>query len=372
MTSALKVVSIVGARPQFVKVAPVARAFARHEGVDHRIAHTGQHYDHGMSEVFFEELEIPHPDINLDAGSGSHAAQTATMMTRLDDYIEELQPDLMLVYGDTNSTIAASLVAAKRTLPTAHIEAGLRSFDRSMPEEINRIVADHCSDRLYVPTPEGMTNLANEGLTERAVLTGDVMLDVVTRNIKIAEEKSAALSENSLETGQYGLVTLHRAANATSETIRPLLDELEAVANQQLPLLFAVHPRTRKLMDEIGYEPPETLTLTGPLPYLDTILLVANARVVITDSGGVQKEAAFLNTPCLTMRNETEWVETLSIGVNRLVGDRGETLQSAVSDLLSGGEIFTDTVRAQLAEHYGEGKAAELIADDCIEWMRGA
>lgn len=369
MSTRLKFVSVVGARPQFVKLAPIARAIREYKALSHVVIHTGQHYDKNMSASFFEVLELPKPDLDLGVGKGSHAEQTAKMLTRLESALVASAPDAVLVYGDTNSTLAATLAASKIHVPVAHVEAGLRSFNRLMPEEINRLVADHCSDRLYAPTPQALGNLENENLGDRAVLSGDVMLDAVLHNTELADEKSTALKENGLQAGKFGLVTVHRPANTSRHELQKLLEALERTAHEHLPLVFPVHPRTRSVLEELAYEPPDVLTLLEPLAYLDCISLIRAAAVVITDSGGIQKEAAFLHTPCLTMRDETEWTETVEIGINQLVGNAAVDLVEAVGEVLRSENMFNKGTLQQLIEHYGRGEAARCIVKDCIEWI---
>ena len=368
MSNSITLVSIVGARPQFVKLAPIARALVKHPNVRHRVIHTGQHYDQNMSANFFDELRLPVPDIDLGVGSGGHGAQTGAMLEKLEAAFLSDEPSAVLVYGDTNSTLAATLAAAKIHVPVAHIEAGLRSFNRSMPEEVNRLVADHCGDRLYAPTPQSMENLAREGLQDRAVLTGDVMLDAVLHNIELAKERSEILAKLNIEAGNFGLVTVHRPVNTEGSALTALMDTLASVAANSIPLVFPVHPRTRKVLDEIGFQPPEQLRILEPLPYLDNISMISAAAIVVTDSGGVQKEAAFLHTPCLTMRDETEWTETVKIGVNRLVGDGGGTLASNVAEVLRSKDLFSANVLHEMEAAYGKGNAAEIIVDDLVNW----
>lgn len=364
-----KLVSVVGARPQFIKLAPVARAMAAHDGIRHLVIHTGQHYDEKMSSCFFDELELPKPDLNLGVGSGSHAEQTAVMLTRLEMAFQHETPDAVIVYGDTNSTLAATLAAAKIHVPIAHVEAGLRSFNRAMPEEINRLVADHCADRLYAPTPQAMKNLQQENLAGRAVLSGDVMFDAVQHNLELASAKSRVLESLSLEPGQFGVVTVHRPVNTTGGALEQLMGALEDVSRQYLPLLFPVHPRTRAALDQMDCQTPPGLRLVDPLAYLDMIALIRAAAVVITDSGGVQKEAAFLHTPCLTLRAETEWTETVEIGINRLVGEAGVDLSQSVGEVLNRENMFNDATLARLQEHYGDGSAAGRVVSDLIGWL---
>ena len=369
MAGLLKLVSIVGARPQFVKIAPIVRAIEVRESAVHHIVHTGQHYDDTMSAAFFDQLDLPRPAIDLGVGSGSHAEQTARMLTGLEEYFQDARPDAVLTYGDTNSTLAATLAAAKIHIPVAHVEAGLRSFNRHMPEEINRLVADHCSDRLYAPTPRAMQNLSAENLSSRAVISGDVMLDAIRHNIELAGVKSSALRDIGLQPGEFGLVTIHRPVNTTGEALRLLLNALEETVRQHLRLVFPVHPRTRLVLNQIGYNAPDGLLIVEPMSYLDMISLIQAARLVITDSGGVQKEAAFLHTQCLTMRDETEWTETIEMGVNQLVGNDGSELVATVGACLDSSRAFDDDVELEIRRHYGAGDAAQRIIDDCLEWF---
>lgn len=369
MAGSITVASVVGARPQFVKLAPIVKAMNDSDAIIHRIVHTGQHYDENMSASFFEQLALPPPDIDLGVGSGGHAEQTAAMLTKIEDYLLDACPDAVLVYGDTNSTLSATLAAAKIHIPVAHVEAGLRSFNRDMPEEINRLVADHCADRLYAPTPQALQNLAAENLAGRSVLSGDVMLDAILRNIELARSKSTALSDHGLEPGAFALATVHRPVNTTAEALQRLLQVFERTVERYLPVVLPVHPRTRAILDQLGYQPPEGLRLLEPLPYLDVITMIQAAAVVITDSGGVQKEAAFLQTPCLTLRDETEWTETVSIGVNKLVGEQGRDLLDAVSQFLESPGCFDEIARKKIEEHYGNGNAATVIVDDFVRWL---
>jgi len=372
VSSKIGIVSIVGARPQFVKLAPVARALEQAGSFAHRVIHTGQHYDDRMSAVFFDELELPRPDIDLEVGSGSHGVQTAAMLAGLEEAFESNRPDVVLVYGDTNSTLAATLAATKIHIPVAHIEAGLRSFNRSMPEEINRLVADHCGDRLYAPTPTAMKNLAAEHLADRAVQSGDVMRDAVLHNRQLAREKSRALETLQLEPGQYGLLTIHRPINTTAESLEKILGALESQAAATLPLIFPVHPRTRPLVSELGYDRSSALRVIEPSAYLDMLQLLEGAAVVVTDSGGVQKEAAFLSTPCITLREETEWTETIDMGVNRLVGQNVAAIKDAFAGILEPEDVFDKAVAKELDRHYGNGASAGLIASDLVSWFATA
>jgi len=319
----MKIVSIVGARPQFIKCAPVSRELRKEH--DEILVHTGQHYDHGMSEVFFEELAIPKPDYNLGIGSGTHGHQTGAMLGAIEDVLEEEEPDVVLVYGDTNSTLAGALAAAKLHIPVAHVEAGLRSFDRRMPEEVNRVLTDHCSDLLFCPTETAARNLAAEGIMEGVFLVGDVMLDAMEYNRAVAEERSRILEDADVRPGEYLVVTVHRPSNTDSRENMAAI--LGALAEAGRPAVFPVHPRTRRYLGEYGLlaAMPENVRVTEPLGYLDMIRLMAHAAKILTDSGGVQKEAYMLGVPCITLRENTEWVETVEAGWNVLVGaDRGE------------------------------------------------
>ncbi len=361
-------VSIVGARPQFVKLAPVARELANRTGVTHKILHTGQHYDTSMSQSFFDLLQIPKPDLDLGVGSGTHAAQTAEMLTRLEAYLAAEAPDIVIVYGDTNSTLAATLAASKIHLRVAHVEAGLRSFNRSMPEEINRLVADHCSDRLYAPTRQAMENLDNENLRSRAVLVGDVMLDAVDFNREIAGSRSRILDDSGLLESRFGLVTIHRPVNTTPQALRVIMMALRDIAADTLPLYFPMHPRTRKVFETLDFDLRGQLKIVEPVTYLDMIALTEAATVVVTDSGGLQKEAAILGTQCITLRDETEWVETVQFGVNRLVTDHGVPLKEAVADCVNNDDPFPSKLQARIREYYGSGEAARRIGDDLLNW----
>lgn len=312
----MKVVSIVGARPQFVKLAPVAEAFAT-AGIDHMIIHTGQHYDANMSEVIFADLAIPAPDINLEVGSASHGAQTAAILAALDPILASQSPDWVLVYGDTNSTLAGAVSAVKLHLPVAHLEAGLRSFNRRMPEEHNRVLTDHAADLLLAPTQTAMDYLAAEGLREKSVLVGDVMADVCIRVASAAVDQPLPLPELALRPGGYFAATIHRAEN-TDDPER-LADVIEALSVLPLPVVLMAHPRLRARAHRFGIRLASgTIRVVDPQPYTEAMHLVANARSVLTDSGGLQKEAYILGTPCTTLRTETEWVETLQGGWNVL------------------------------------------------------
>lgn len=369
----VRLMQVVGARPQFVKLAPVCRAIAAANaggaGIDNFVVHTGQHYDPAMSDVFFSELGIPEADLDLGIGSGSHGRQTARMLESLEAAMLERRPDLVLTYGDTNSTLAATLAAAKLHLPLGHVEAGLRSFNRRMPEEANRLVADQLSDLLFAPTPEAMKNLANEGLAARARQVGDVMLDAMRAFAPVALERSHILERLGLAPGGYYVATVHRAENTGGESLRRLTGAIARVARGGRPVVFPLHPRTAKalvggsLAGEAGLKPID------PLGYLDMIRLVAGARLVLTDSGGLQKEAFFLGRPCVTLRDETEWVETVEAGGNKIAGTDPERILAIVSDwervLATGPPDFT----AAIAPAFGDGRASERIVDESLAWL---
>ena len=354
----MKVVSVIGARPQFVKAAAVSRVLRlQHEEV---LVHTGQHYDYQMSGVFFEGLELPHPDVNLGAGSGSHAAQTAAMLVGLEQRIDAERPDWVVIYGDTNSTLAAALAAAKLCVPIAHVEAGLRSFNRRMPEEINRVLADHASDLLLCPSQQAITNLTTEGVSGNVHLVGDVMLDV----LRWAEPRAEALAPATL--GRLGLApkgyllaTVHRAENTSDrESLLRIMGALNALDE---PVVFPVHPRTRRILDELDVRLKPHVALIDPLGYLEMIALVSHARLVLTDSGGLQKEAYWVGVPCVTMREQTEWTETVEAGWNVTVGTDENAIISAV-------EAFRPPQsRPPL---YGDGCAAQRCVE-LLETSRG-
>jgi UDP-N-acetylglucosamine 2-epimerase (non-hydrolysing) len=314
----MKIVTVIGARPQFVKCAAVSREIRN----DHTeiLVHTGQHYDADMSEIFFDELEIPKPDYHLGIGSGTHGKQTGEILTEVEKVLLKEKPDLVLVYGDTNSTLAGALAAAKLHIPVAHVEAGLRSFDRTMPEEINRIVTDHVSDLLFCPTDNSVSLLAQEGISKGVHLVGDVMADVLAYNLTLAGRNSRVIETLGLEKKKYYVATIHRPVNTDNPVAMSAI--IHAFAKADLPVVFPVHPRTRKYLEEYGFlgDMAKNIRLTEPLGYLDMIHLMGNAQKILTDSGGVQKEAYMLGIPCITLRENTEWVETLHDGWNVLVG----------------------------------------------------
>ncbi len=311
----MKILSIVGARPQFIKAAPVSRALRqRHEEI---LVHTGQHYDQELSAVFFAEMGIPEPDYNLGVGSGAHGRQTARMLTALESLMEQARPDWVLVYGDTNSTLAGALAAAKLNVPLAHVEAGLRSFNRAMPEEVNRVLTDHCADLLFCPTPTAVDHLAAEGISDGVHLVGDVMYDALLAFLPRVDE-TAVLTRYEVTAGQYVLATAHRAAN-TDDPAR-LTALLDCLALSRWPVLLPLHPRTAAALQKFNLPVPDGIRLVEPVSYLPMLALEKNARCIMTDSGGVQKEAYLLGVPCITLREETEWVETAVHGWNVITG----------------------------------------------------
>jgi UDP-GlcNAc3NAcA epimerase len=347
----MKIASIVGARPQFIKAAALSRELRkRHEEI---LVHTGQHYDYAMSGVFFDGLEIPAPDVNLGVGSGLHGAQTGAMLRGIEDVLVSKRPDWVLVYGDTNSTLAGALAASKLHMPVVHVEAGLRSFNRGMPEEINRVVADHLSDLLFCPSSTAVTNLAAEGITKGAHLVGDVMLDVLNWAKQRADGKPREiLNRLKLKERQYLLATVHRSENTDDpERLSGIVDALNALDEA---VVFPVHPRTRKAITGGACRLQPHVRLIEPLGYFDMVTLTRSARSVLTDSGGLQKEAYWLGVPCITLREETEWVETVEAGWNTLVGSNSEGIVRAV-------RTFAPPVsRAPL---YGDGRVAARCAD---------
>ena len=312
----LKIISVVGARPQFIKAAMISRRLEASEELSEILIHTGQHYDPNLSAIFFEELNLPEANVNLGVGSASHGEQTGKIMIALEPILVREEPDCILVYGDTNSTLAGALTAAKIGIPIAHIEAGLRSFNRTMPEEINRVLTDHVSEYLFAPTRNAVENLKREGIgDERIFEVGDVMYDAALTYGRKAEEKSGIIEELKLEAGQFLLATVHRAENTDDKRrLESIFRGLERVS-RELPVVVPLHPRTRKALDgtEFCRQDSSELRIIDPVGYLDMIMLEKNARLIATDSGGVQKEAFFFRVPCVTLREETEWVELVEI-----------------------------------------------------------
>ena len=345
----MKICSIVGARPQFIKAAPLSRELRkRYQEI---LIHTGQHYDDKLSRVFFQEMDIPEPDYNLEIGSFSHGKQTGLMMVGIEEILEKEKPDMMIIYGDTNSTLAGALVAVKLHCPVGHVEAGLRSFNRAMPEEINRVLADRASDFLFCPTQTAVDNLEREGITRGAHLTGDVMFDALNYYRRKLGDDNHLIDEFNLAPGEYYLLTVHRAENTDHpDNLRAII---ETVSGLDMPVIFPVHPRTGNVMREMGLELSGVIRPIDPVGYLQMMALESNAKKILTDSGGVQKEAYMLGVPCVTLRNETEWVETVEEGWNVLVGADREAIREAVQTL---------DPPPERKDLFGDGHAAEKIS----------
>ncbi len=387
----MKILSIVGARPQFIKAAVVSKQM-RAGGFEERLLHTGQHYDFNMSEVFFRELDLPQPSYHLDIGSGRHGEQTARMIVGIEEVLLQEDPDVVLIYGDTNTTLAGALAPVKLHIPVAHVEAGLRSYNRQMPEEINRIVADHCSDLLFCPTQTAVQNLEKEGLhnvvhegrlippesprpanlsTEPLVVNvGDVMLDIATYAKHLLDsdppKKAGILARCGLRPHEYILATIHRAANTDEpDNLRNILAALREISAGGLTVFFPVHPRTRKALEKFGLLEilaDGAIVLSDPVSYVEMIALESEARLLLTDSGGVQKEAYFFGVPCVVVREETEWTELVEIGWNRLAGTQPAEILAAVDATLR-----ADFARQPRIHFYGDGQASARIAE-VLRW----
>ena len=345
----------MGARPQFIKAAPVSTALknANHQEI---LVHTGQHYDGNMSKVFFEQLNIRKPDVNLKVGSGPHGRQTARMLMGVEKILLKHKPDRVLVYGDTNSTLAGSLAAVKLNIPLAHIEAGLRSYNPRMPEEHNRKVSDHLADLLFCPTQVAVQNLSSEGIRHGIYLVGDVMYDSVLQNIQQAENHSDILGKINLNTKDYALATVHRAENTDiPKHLVSIFKAFEKIAADGIQVIIPLHPRTQKIIKGLGISIRGPI-LIEPVSYLDMLVLEKNARIILTDSGGIQKEAYFFNVPCVTLREETEWLELTEMGYNVLAGSNSENIYNRCQFMIQKTfEFQTDL--------YGGGKAADKIVD---------
>lgn len=353
----MKVVSVIGARPQFVKAALLSAELAR-RGIEEVLVHTGQHYDQNMSDVFFEELHIPQPRHNLGVGGGGHGEQTGEMLRRLEPVIENERPDWVLVYGDTNSTLAGALVAAKLHIPVAHVEAGLRSFNKAMPEEINRIVADHVGDLLLVPNKSAADQLASEGITRGVRVVGDIMVDLAQRVCAELPGVPPILERLQLHAGAYAVATIHRAANTDdAPTFARIIEGLRHV---DLPVVFPVHPRTRAIAAANGVGERDNIVPIDPLPYREMVALLSRAAYAFTDSGGLQKEAFVLKVPCVTLREETEWLDTLEDGWNVLAG-------SDPAKIVSASRRPRPSVQST---PYGDGHTARHIVDALVEASR--
>lgn len=346
----MKIISIVGARPEFIQAMPVSRAIRKtHQEI---LVHTGQHYDYQMSQAFFDELDIPSPDYNLEVRSSTQARQTAEMLVRLEDILLAEQPDLVLVRGDTNSSLAAALATSKVAIPFAHIEAGERSYNRMMPEEINRITADHLASLHFCVSQTAVQHLAAEGITGRVYWVGDVMLDALLSANPVAQLKSKILGQIGIEPQGYSLTTIHRAANTDQpERLKQIITALNRVQER---VILPVHPRTHKALTQLNLDIEDHLKLIEPVGYLDMLTLEKNARLIATDSGGVQREAYYHRVPCLTLRDETEWVETVETGWNKLIGVNPDAILEA---------WFTFVPPAEHPPIYGTGQAGEKIAE---------
>jgi len=349
----MKLFFVVGTRPNLIKLSPILNTVKSYPELDIKVVHTGQHFDYNMSLVFFEELVMPKPNFFLEVDNSSHAKQTASIMVAFEELCLKEKPDGVVVFGDVNSTVAAALVAAKLNIFSFHIESGLRSFNRTMPEEINRLITDHICNVLYAPSQTAMNNLKNEGLTDRALCTGDIMYDAVKRNMVLAESKSDILKTLDLIPDQYYITTLHRPYNVDNEEV--LKDIIAAFSEVKEQIVFAVHPRTYKNLSRFGITLPANIITTEPLGYFDFLLLQKNAKKIITDSGGIQKEAFFIHKPCITLRPETEWVETVQCKANILVKSRKK------DDILKA--IFENQEADFSQNVYGDGHSSVLILD---------
>jgi UDP-N-acetylglucosamine 2-epimerase len=366
----MKLLTVVGARPQFIKAAVLSRALPAFNASRHRdrriqevMVHTGQHYDDNMSAVFFQELNIPEPAHHLGVGSGPHGQQTARMLERLEPVLERERPDRVLVYGDTNSTLAGGLAASKLGIPLAHVEAGLRSYNRAMPEEINRVVTDHLSALLFCPTDRAVKNLSCEGIVTGVHRVGDVMYDSLLYNLARADRRAGVLAELGLQSGQYGLATIHRAE--TTDRPETVTGILSAFGRLGLPIVVPLHPRTRAVLDAAGVgHVSGPVRMIAPVSYHEMLVLERHARLILTDSGGVQKESFLLGIPCVTLRNETEWVETLEGRWNRVAGTAPDAVEAAA-------RVALEEVRPERGQPYGDGHAAEailkIVAEYCLE-----
>ena len=377
----MKVFNIVGARPQIIKASGISRAIRNNfrDSLEEIIIHTGQHYDHGLSNVFFDELEMPHPAYNLKVGSGSHARQTAKMMTGIEELLNKEKPEVIIVYGDTNSTIAAALVASKLHFPVVHIEAGLRSFNKSMPEEINRIATDHMSTLLFSPTITGFKNLINEGFrpensppytidNPKIYHSGDIMYDNALFFGNLVRNKNGLLEKYGVESNEFVLATIHRPSNTDDPVnLQAVFSSLMKISGEkEMPVVLPLHPRTKaklekslpkKFLKEI--ENDKNLKIIPPASFLEFILLEKNAKLIITDSGGVQKESHFFEKPCIILREETEWTELVQNGTSYLA-------DSDTNEIIKAFEKFTNGNTFKFPKFYGDGKAAEFICNELI------
>ncbi len=360
----MKICTVIGARPQFIKAAAVSAEFARHSSIREVIIHTGQHYDHDMSEIFFKELRVPREKYNLRIGSDTHGRQTGRMLEALEKVLLREKPDMVLIYGDTNSTLAGALAASKLHIPLAHIEAGMRSFNKKMPEEINRIVADHLSDINFCSTSTAMKNLKDENLAKTASLVGDVMYDCSLLFTKIATRRCDPLRKMSLEKGNYVLLTCHRAENTDDKKrLKEIIDAINSIS-LKTAVVYPAHPRTVKFMEKYRLRISPKIRIIKPVGYLEMLLLERNASVIITDSGGVQKEAFFYKVPCITMRDETEWIETVKLGWNIVTGANSSKITRAFAN-------FTRKRPSKTSSRpYGDGNASSKIINLLLKFRK--
>ena len=353
----MKIISIVGARPQFIKASLVSKKL-REKGVSEILVHTGQHYDFNMSDIFFKELELPKPDYYLGVGSGTHGDQTGKMLIEIEKVLLKEKPDIVLVYGDTNSTLAGALASAKLHIPVAHVEAGLRSYNKNMPEEINRVLTDHISTWLFAPTKTAVENLHKEGMHKGVYLVGDVMFDIALESIKRVDEEKV-LNKYGLKPKEFILATIHRAENTDiKENILNIWEALNEIASMGNKIIFPIHPRTKSVIEKYGIDvnlKNENLILTQPVSYFEMLALEKNAKIIITDSGGVQKEGYFWRTPCVIVRNETEWIELVEMGFNKLAGNKKDSVIKLVLECLNEDKSTNNEYL------YGKGDASDKI-----------
>ncbi|VVB60056.1 UDP-N-acetylglucosamine 2-epimerase [uncultured archaeon] len=351
----MKICIILGTRPEIIKMAPIIRECEK-KHADYFVLHTGQHYSINMDKIFFDELKLPQPGYNLDVGSGTHAKQTADMLVGIENVLLKEKPDIVLVEGDTNTVLAGSLAASKLHILVGHVEAGLRSYDRNMPEEINRILSDHVSDYLFAPTEKAKSNLLSEGIPANKIfVTGNTIVDSVLQHIKLVKEKSDVLKNMNLKKDGYILMTAHRQENVdVKNRLKGIFDGLKIICKEyRLPVIFPIHPRTRKRMEAFGLKETEGIVFTEPVGFLDFLELESNARLVLTDSGGVQEETCILNVPCVTLRDNTERPETIDVGSNMLAGTTPEKIRDSVRHMIS--------KKTNWKNPFGDGKAALRI-----------
>jgi len=356
---------VAGARPNFIKLAPLVWVLHSRPSMPFQIIHTGQHYDRAMSQTFFEILNLPEPDINLEVGSGTQSFQTARILERFDGLLDEKSPSAVVVFGDVNSTLACSLAAAKRQIPVVHVEAGLRSFDRSMPEEINRLVTDTLSDLLLVSENSGMLHLHQEGIPDEKVrLVGNIMIDSLVRMQPKALERQTAV-RLGVEPGQYALLTLHRPSNVDDPGTLSRLLNLFADLSRKIPLIFPVHPRTKKQIESLGYTPPTDFRLVEPVDYLDSLCLQKQSKLVLTDSGGIQEETSCMGIPCLTLRKNTERPVTVELGTSTIVGNDENLIRKSFEQVLAGQYKHGQPIPLW------DGHTAERVADKLQDLLQG-